>query len=114
MLPAPNHKRQPDPAASSWEVASKSAWYKAPHTDRCLFQFISVLQAGLSVGHGNLCNKVERAVSMEVGRKPRNEVKQVLSRTNAMGRRKSRRNTTLETILREQFNPQVTITRISN
>lgn len=95
MLPAPNQKRQPDPVASSWEVAPKSAPHKAPHTEQCLFQFISVLQAGLSVGHGSICNKVERAVSMEVGHKLPDKVKQVLSRTNVMGRRKSRRKTTV-------------------
>lgn len=38
---------------------------------------------------------------MEVACKPRNEVKQVLSRINAIGRRKNRRKTRLEIILWE-------------
>lgn len=71
VLPAPNQKRQMDPAAGSWEAAPKSARY----TDRCVFQFTSVLRAGLSLGRHSLCNKVERAVAMKVGRKPHEEVK---------------------------------------
>lgn len=67
MLPAPNQKRQPDPAAGSLEVAPKSTQYKARHTDQRLFQFISVLQTGVAVGRGSLCDKAERVSARRSG-----------------------------------------------
>lgn len=76
------------------------------------------LQAGISVDHSreslSLLNKAEQAASMKAVHQPHNEVKQVLSRANVMGRRESRRTTMLKIILWEQLNPQVTTTRISN